>query len=446
MNSTTMIRNKPANGNTALELVADGFSFPTSLTLGDDGALYVAEAGLPWGAAPPGGRVWKLDRDGKRSLVAQELRAPVNGVTWHRDSLYVSEGGSPGRISRVFPDGGRETILDNLPGPGNPLYGQTNMAVFGRDDKLYFAQGALTNGAIVGLDADALGWLRRDPLAHDLPGLDLRLAGVNVETANPLGNGSDERVRTGAFVPFGSPTEPGQRIPAQLPCTAGIMRCNPDGSGLEIVAWGLQNAYGLGFSPEGRLLALDLGPGDWGSRPVGNVPDLLFEIREGAWYGWPDFIGGDPVTDPRYRPERGPAPAYVLANHGELPRPELPLYRFPDHAAATKFDVAPAELPEWGGQLFIALFGQEGPLTGPAGPRAGRAVVRLDLEEGALHPFVAEPLARPIDVRFDPWDGGLYLLDFGEFEVQPGRRVVAGAGTGRVWRAPRVRRAPFPAQ
>jgi glucose/arabinose dehydrogenase len=437
----TMTKRKPAAQTMSLELVAEGFSFPTSLTVGDGGALYVAEAGLPWGGAPPGGCIWKLDRGGQRTLLAEGLRPPVNGLTWHEDSLFVSEGGSPGRISRIFPDGGRQTVLDNLPGAGNYIYGQTNMAVFGPDGKLYFSQGAMTNGGIVGLDADELGWLRRHPDAHDLPGFDLRLAGVNVETANPLRSGSGEKVRTGAFVPFGTPTEPGQRVPAQLPCTAGIMRCNPDGSGLERVAWGLQNTYGLGFLPDGRLLALDLGAGDRGSRPVGGVTDLLFEIREGAWYGWPDFIGGDPVTDPKYRPARGPAPTFLLANHRELPPPERPLFRFPAHPAATKFDVAPAELPEWGGQLFIALFGDERTMTAPAGPPVGRAVVRLDLVDGSLHLFLADPLSRPIDVRFDPADGALYLLDFGAFEVQPGQDVVARAGSGRVWRAQWARQA-----
>jgi glucose/arabinose dehydrogenase len=99
------------------------------------------------------------------------------------------------------------------------------------------------------------------------------------------------------------------------------MRCDPDGSDLELIAWGLRNAYGLGFLPDGRLLAIDQGADDRGSRPVGNAPDMLFEILEGAWYGWPDFIGDDPVTAAPYRPERGPAPTFVLTNHDELPPP-----------------------------------------------------------------------------------------------------------------------------
>jgi glucose/arabinose dehydrogenase len=418
-----------------LELVAEGFSFPTSLTFDQSGMSYIAEAGLPFGGAQPGGRVWRIGQDGQRTLLAQNLRQPVNGLTFYHGSLYLSEGGHPGgsgRISRLDLDGRQTSILDNLPGPGNY---HTDMVAFGPDGKLYFSQGAMTNTGYVGLDAYELGWLRRLPHAHDLPGYEVELAGVNLETANPLSIEAGARTRTGAFAPFGKSTEPGQRISAQLPCTAAVMRCNPDGSELELVAWGLRNAYGLGFLPDGRLLAVDQGADDRGSRPVGNVPDLLFEVRQGSWYGWPDFIDGDPITDPRYLPVRGVAPVFALTNHHELPPPERALLRFPSHAAAVKFDVAPPSLPKWGGHIFVALFGDEVPMTAPSGPRTGRSVARVDPLDWSLHSFLESPfLARPIDVRFHAPSGALYILDFGNFEMHAERGVVAEANTGKLWR------------
>src|SRR5438876_1545727 len=307
------------NSSGRFELVADGFSFPTSLTFDEIGTAYVAEPGLAFGGAPRGGRIWQIEHDGNRLLLSEGLRPPVNGLTFHKGSLYVSEGGHPGRISRLDLDKQLTVILDNLPGPGNY---HTNMVAFGSDGKLYFSQGAMTNTGIVGLDAYELGWLRRLPHAHDLPGYDIVLMGVNIETANPLQNEQGVQVQTGAFAPFGTPTEAGQRIPSQLPCSAGVMRCHPDGSDLELVAWGLRNAYGLGFLPDGRLLATDQGADDRGSRPVGNAPHLLFQIRPGAWYGWPDFIGAEPITSPRFRPDRGPSPEFLISNHHELPPPE----------------------------------------------------------------------------------------------------------------------------
>ena len=416
----------------ALELVAEGLSFPTSVTFDDEGGTYVAESGLPFGGARPGGRVWRLGADARRTLLVDDLRPPVNGLTFHAGRLYVSEGGHPARISRFRLDGGgRQVLLDNLPGPGNY---HTNMVAFAPDGKLYFSQGAMTNTGVIGLDAYELGWLRRLPHLHDLPGYDIVLNGVNVETPNPLAAEPDARTETGAFVPFGVRTEPGQRFAAELPCTAAVMRCNADGSGLELVAWGLRNAYGLGFLPDGRLLAVDQGADDRGSRPVADVPDMLFEVRAGAWYGWPDFVGDVPVTDPRFLPRRGAPPTFLLANHDQLPSPEKPLLSFPPHAAAVKFDVAPASSRAWPGHLFVALFGDEVPMTAPSGPKVGRSVARVDPADWSLHPFVQKGLLRPIDVRFGPHDGAPYVLDFGGFEMLDGGGVSAEAGGGRLWR------------
>jgi glucose/arabinose dehydrogenase len=417
--------------SSALELVAAGLSFPTSLAIGADGSFYLAESGLPFGGAPPGGRIWRLESNSQRTLLVENLRPPVNGLTLHEGQLYVSEGGSPARISRFDLDGRLQAvILDNLPGPGNY---HTNMVAFATDGKLYFSQGAMTNTGIIGLDAYELGWLRRLPHGHDLPGYDIVLSGVNIETPNPLCEEDNARTQTGAFVPFGVRTEREQRVAAQLPCTAAIMRCNPDGSELELVAWGLRNAYGLGFLPDGRLLAVDQGADDRGSRPAGNVPDMLFEVHKGGWYGWPDFIGDVPITDARYRPERGAPPTFLLANHDELPPPEKPLLRFPPHTAAVKFDVAPDRSPRWAGQLFVALFGDEVPMTAPSGPRAGRSVVRVNPADWSLHSFVQNGLLRPIDVRFSPAENALYILDFGSFEMLDKGGVSAEAKSGKLW-------------
>jgi glucose/arabinose dehydrogenase len=260
--------------------------------------------------------------------------------------------------------------------------------------------------------------------------------GAIYETADPLHPGGAGKARTGAFAPFGTAGEPGRRIAGRVPCTAAVLRCALDGSGVELVAWGLRNAYGLAFLPDGRLLATDQGADDRGSRPIGNAPDALYAVRPGAWYGWPDFVAGVPVTDPRFVPARGPAPQPLLANHGELPPPEKPLCEFAVNAAATKMAVIPAGAGRWEGQVLVALFGDERPMTGPAGPRVGRSIARIDPAGWSLHPVFAEtgPFHRPIDVQV--YGDALYVLDFGAFEMLPGGGVEARAGTGALWRVP----------
>jgi glucose/arabinose dehydrogenase len=396
----------------------------------DRGRVYVAEAGLPFAGATPGGRVLRIGLRGHRDIIASDLRPPVNGLTYHDGALLISEGGHPARISRLDLDGQRLVpILEGLPGPGNY---HTNMTCVGADGRLYFGQGAMTNSGVVGLDAYDLGWLRRLPHAHDIPGYNITLSGAVFETANPFDPRQTGIVRTGAFSPFGEEHPAGTTLRGKLPCTAAVMSCRPDGNDLRLVAWGLRNAYGLGFLPDGRLLCTDQGADDRGSRPIGNAPDLLFHVRQGAWYGWPDLVGGRLVDDDLYTPDRGPTPPLLLANHHELPPAEQPLLRFPPHVAAVKFTVTPANAP-WPGQIIVALFGDERPLTAPPGTRSGRCLARIDPSDWTLHDLFDGEFKRPIDVHVDHRDGSLLVLDFGHFEMTSDG-LLATPGSGSLWR------------
>src|SRR5581483_5926869 len=104
-------------------------------------------------------------------------------------------------------------------------------------------------------------------------------------------------------------------------------------------------------------------------------------------YGFPDFIAGVRVDDPRFRGTRAAPARPVVRNHAELPPLAQPLFEFPVNTAATKLARIPDDAPRFAGQLLVCLFGDERPLTGPAGPKVGRSVVRLDLAAGALHPL-----------------------------------------------------------
>ena len=83
----------------------------------------------------------------------------------------------------------------------------------------------------------------------------------------------------------------------------------------------------------------------------------------------------------------------------------------------------------------FALFGDEAPMTAPAGsPNAGRYLVRVDPADWSVHRLSPRTaLHRPIDVAFNPADGALYILDFGDFEMSE-HGVQAQAATGKLWR------------
>jgi glucose/arabinose dehydrogenase len=212
------------------------------------------------------------------------------------------------------------------------------------------------------------------------------------------------------------------------------MRCDPDGAHLEMVAWGLRNAYGLGFLPDGRLLTTDQGADERGARPIANCPDFLYEVVPGAWYGWPDFMGGRPVTDDCFHPADSPAPEFLLANHAELPPPQSPLLKFEANASAVKFAVVPPGIARFAGHLIMALFGDETPMTARSGPRVGRKLVRVDPAGWSVHPVQPMPFHRPIDVAFDASGSAVYALDFGQFEMTPEMAVEARAASGGLWR------------
>ena len=412
------------------ELVVDQLSFPTSICFDDNGVPHIATSGLPWDGAKKGGTIYAVDAQDGLKTIAEGFAYPVNGICFHKGSFIISDGGYPGKIIRLDASGNQEIILDNLPGHGNY---HTNMVAIGPDEKIYFSQGALTNTGVIGMDAYELGWLGRLPHNCDIPGYDIILKGENFETVNPLVQDGEVKAKTGGFSPFNTSTEAGQKLKASLPCTASIMSCNMDGDELELVAWGVRNAYGLGFLKDGRLIATDQGSDDRGSRPVGNVPDLLFEIKAGRWYGWPDYIAGLPITDPKFTPQRGPNPKFLIQNHEDLPSPEKPLMEFPVNAAAVKFDQLPEDLPSIGGFLVVALFGDEKPMTAPPGKKAGRNIALIDPKTWTLHPLPKLGIERPIDVKYNEKDNKIYVLDFGYFEMS-GVGVDAKSASGKLWK------------
>lgn len=165
---------------------------------------------------PPGfwttPRLLRIEPDGRKTILAEGGRnGPWTGVTFHRGTFFVAEGGQleGGRILQISADGQIRTLISGLPSRGDH---HTNGPVVGPDGGIYFGQGTATNSAIVGGDNHEFGWLRRFPEFHDIPGRDVVLTGFNATTKDYVrGRG---RAVTGAFVPFGTATRPGQIIPA----------------------------------------------------------------------------------------------------------------------------------------------------------------------------------------------------------------------------------------
>src|SRR6185436_4118836 len=89
---------------------------------------------------------------------------------------------------------------------------------------------------------------------RDIPCGDITLNGANFTTKNPQSSDPNATAVTGPFLPFGTAASAGQVIKGQTPCTSAVLRMNMDGTGLEAVAWGFRNPYGLAFSPPDSVL------------------------------------------------------------------------------------------------------------------------------------------------------------------------------------------------
>jgi hypothetical protein len=151
---------------------------------------------------------------------------------------------SPPRVVRVDLAAGRKQMYYEVP-PGRWIETGAATGACWHDGYLYFMNtDALTRINAAGRAEDIVTGLpghgdHQAPGAHDVPAHDLVLTGRNYEFRDVLGSLTDT-ARSGAFVPFGTETHHGQVIKGDVKCNGAVLRCNPDGSGLEVVAWGLR--------------------------------------------------------------------------------------------------------------------------------------------------------------------------------------------------------------
>jgi len=312
-----------------INAVASGLTFPTGVTFDGENRPCVVESGYAYGEKWTQPRLLRIADGGKVEVIATGGRnGPWTGVTFHDGNFYVAEGGEleGGRILRIAPDGKVTVLIANLPSFGDH---HTDGPVIGPDGWLYFGQGTASNAGIVGEDNAKFGWLKRHPEFHDVPGQDIVLTGRNVATRDFVGDRG--KVKTGAFQPFGTPSERGQIVKGQTVCSGSVLRIRPEGGTPELVAWGLRNPFGLAFLGD-ELYVTDNGYDERGSRPVWGAPDFLWKIEKGGWYGWPDFCGGVPVTDKRFKTKGG----FLIQNHPS--QPPYPVASFGVHASADGFD------------------------------------------------------------------------------------------------------------
>ena len=426
-----------------IEAVARGLTFPTGITFDESGGVYIIESGYSYGETWTEPRLLKLDRSGKHEVIATgEKNGPWNGITFHNGFFFVAEGGamSGGKILKIDKSGAIVTLIENLPSKGDH---HTNGPVV-IDGYLYFGQGTATNSAIVGEDNADFGWLRRNPDFHDIPCEDVVLNGKNYESKNTLTDDPGDNAMTGAFVAFATPTKAGQLIKGELPCSGSIMRIPANGGPLALVAWGFRNPFGLAVY-QGKLFVTDNGFDERGSRPVWGTGDILWEVQENQWYGWPDYSGLHALDNDLYKvPGKGSTELLLKEKPNDPPRPTAVLGV---HSSSNGIDFSRSDEFGYKGMAFIAQLGDMAPNVGKVLAPVGFKVVMVNINTGVIRDFAVNRgkqngsasflgrggLERPVDVKFSRDGRALYVVDFGVIKISGGK-TISHKGTGVIWK------------
>ena len=194
---------------------------------------------------------------------------------------------------------------------------------------------------------------------------------------------------------------------------ANILEFNPDGSGLQIYAYGIRNAVGIAVQPETGDL--------WGSvnerDELGDnlPPDYITHFVRGGFYGWPWFYIG-PHQDPRHagkHPElkdKVIVPDVLLQPH--FASLQLAFYEGSQFPAA------------YGGDIFAAEHG-----SWNRARRAGYEVIRVPLKNrratGEYEDFLT---------GFTTPAGQVWGRPVGVTVAADGSLLVSDDGSGSIWR------------
>lgn len=432
-----------------IEKVIGNLTYPTSVTWDDQGRMYVAEAGGAFLEETPPARILMI-QDGKATEVAnldqKGITASVAGLTWYKGAFYFTHRANDftGAVSRMTPNG---TVTELFRGfIDSQTDHQLNDIRVGPDGRMYVASGVGGNSGVMGQDMTP--FVVKNPGTHATSAKDIVLTGQNFKMPNYLTDKVfGDTVLTGAFVPFGTATTPGQVIKASAKPGGAIMVFDPNNpqATLKSYAWGFRNVIGFAWNKQGEMFATQNGYDVAADRPVKDQYDPTYRVREDAWYGVPDFSAAlEPLTDPKFQPpgslmapvsingKKQPKKLGFVIDHKASgltpPNKSLVLGLHEVNSSPSKPDVAPDSWSDMAGQLFVPEWGDMAWFTNPLrNTPAGNRIVRINPSNGKVEPFIhnampgpasaqgatGKGIERPFDIKFGP-DGAMYIVDFGQ--------------------------------
>lgn len=241
---------------------AKGCSGAKAFDFDDEGNLYIAFNNA----------IKIIKKDNDEEVLIKESSFEIFDIIAFEDYIFIATDNRLVKYNII--DNTSENIIMNLPNEG--LNKETKLII--NNDKLYITIGTNTNSGIA-----------ESGKAHDKPSFHWILTGSNYG-----------EVKTGPFSPYGIAVEPESEI-KEVPISNGVILLYDINSKKQsIFATGIRNIEGMDIDSENNLIAIVGGMEDLGSRAVKDDMDYVYEIKEKAWYGWPDFSGGDPITSPKF--------------------------------------------------------------------------------------------------------------------------------------------------
>ncbi|MDP4091145.1 MAG: hypothetical protein Q8930_18015 [Bacillota bacterium] len=274
-------------------IIAGGLKGAKDFTEGD-GDIYIAFSS----------RIQVIKSNGKSYMLLDDRSLDIKGIQFWEGKLYLLSKSS--LMCLNLSDGSLKELVKDMPNYGD--YGDGKLLI--RNGTIYISIGAATNSGVVGDDNT---WKDLYPFNCDIPPKDISINAVS---------GS----KTGAFVPFNTKNVQGQKIAGHFPGNASVITYSINKGETSLFCWGIRNVKGMDCDSDGRIVASVGGMEPRGSRPVKGDVDYIYELKEGIWYGWPDYSGGDPINSPRFRGVNDGRIAFVLQKHPSN-NPPAPLYQ-----------------------------------------------------------------------------------------------------------------------
>ncbi|MGH4139821.1 hypothetical protein [Clostridium sp.] len=278
------------------EILFKGLSDAVDFTRDSEGNYYVAFKD----------KIQYIEKNGKAYNIFTNKNLVITSLDYNNGVLYYASGTKVYSYSLISKE--NIEIIKNIPNYGD--YNKSFIRVNG--EYLFVTIGAATNSGVVGLDNQ---WIDDYPENHDITAKRITIKGTDF---------GEEK--TGAFVSYKTRNIKGQIITEHMPGNSSIIIYNLKTGAQGNFAWGIRNIKSIDFNTGGKVLAIVGGMENRGLRPVIGDSDYIYQIKKNAWYGFPDYTGGDPINSPKFKGSNNNTIPFILEQHPTT-NPPAPIYQ-----------------------------------------------------------------------------------------------------------------------